>query len=114
MAGFDFVEVNKHLNQNSYILQELIKQYCPPQEGLLCGNSVWQDRAFLRRFMPCLVDYLHYKMIDVTSIQQMIKRWYPNDKNIEFKKEDQHRALPDICESIAELNHYKKHFFINS
>lgn len=91
---------------------DLIKKYCKPQQGILSGNSIWQDRVFLTRFMPCLVEYLHYKMVDVSSVQQLIKRWYPNNKNLEFKKQESHRALEDIRESIAELNHYREYFFI--
>ncbi|MEX0939770.1 MAG: oligoribonuclease [Candidatus Babeliales bacterium] len=90
----------------------LIAQFCPPKKGILCGNSIWQDQKFLERYMPNISAYLHYKMIDVTSIQQLIKRWYPDDPNISFLKTEEHRALPDILESIDELKHYRKYFFI--
>lgn len=91
---------------------ECIKQYCPPQEGMLAGNTIWQDRNFLYKYMPRITNYLHYKLLDVTGIQQAVKRWYPNSSYAEFKKADTHRALTDIRESIEELKHYRKYFFV--
>ncbi len=91
---------------------ECIKQYCPPQKGMLSGNTIWQDRNFLYKYMPRITNYLHYKLLDVTGIQQTVKRWYPNNSYAEFKKADTHRALADIRESIEELKHYRKYFFI--
>lgn len=92
---------------------ERIKQYCPPQEGMLSGNTIWQDRNFLHQYMPRITNYMHYKLLDVTGIQQAVKRWYPNSLYAEFKKAESHRALADIRESIEELKHYRKHFFIS-
>ncbi|HLY69209.1 MAG TPA: exonuclease domain-containing protein, partial [Puia sp.] len=71
-----------------------------------------QDRVFLDKYMPRISNYLHYRIIDVSSIKELAKRWYPDNKNIEFKKSDRHRALSDVYESIAELQHYRKNFFI--
>jgi oligoribonuclease len=88
-----------------------IKEYCDPKKGLLCGNSVWQDRAFLAKHMPRIIDYLHYRLMDVSTFKEMLNRWYPSDPEIKFKKRDQHRALLDIEESIAELQHYREYFF---
>lgn len=88
-----------------------IKKYCPIHTGILAGNSVWQDRVFLDKYMPQITKYLHYRIIDVTTIKELVKRWYPKDKNIEYKKSDRHRALSDVYESIAELKHYRKYFF---
>ena len=90
---------------------KFIKKHCKPQKGLLSGNSIWSDRTFLRVYMPLILEYLHYKMVDVTSMAEMVSGWYPNDPNREFKKKDEHRALPDILESIEELKHLKKYFF---
>lgn len=90
---------------------ETIKQFCKPNTASLAGNSIWQDRIFLQRYMPEIVDYLYYRMIDVTSIKELIARWYPQDPHIEFEKADTHRALTDIRESIEELAHYRKYFF---
>lgn len=90
-----------------------IKEYCKPRTGILCGNSVWQDRMFLQRYMPDITDYLHYRIVDVTSVRELITRWYPNDAGRMVIKKDLHRALPDIEESIAELQQYKDHFFMD-
>lgn len=90
---------------------EFIKRYCPLQQSPLCGNSIYQDRAFLRCFMPDVNNFLHYRIIDVSSIKELLKRWYPNDQLSFFEKKKTHRALDDIYESIEELRHYKKYFF---
>lgn len=89
-----------------------LSNYCIAGLSPLCGNSVWQDRSFMRLLMPRLNNFLHYRIIDVTSIKEVVKRWYPHDPHAEFKKHDCHRALDDIKESVAELVHYRKHFFI--
>ena len=78
----------------------------------LCGNSVWNDRNFLARYMPRIISYLHYRIIDVTTIKELVTRWYPHDPEIEYHKRETHRALEDIRESIAELKHYRRTFFI--
>jgi oligoribonuclease len=91
---------------------EFLKQYCLQGKSPLCGNSIWQDRAFLRLAMPALLDFLHYRLIDVTTVKELVKRWYPHDPRAEFKKKDTHRALEDIKESVAELVHYRRHFFV--
>lgn len=88
-----------------------VQQHCPRWKAILCGNSIHQDRTFINAYMPRLADYLHYRMVDVSSIKEMLKRWYPNDPHLEFKKSDQHRALIDTEESVAELQHYKAYFF---
>jgi oligoribonuclease len=90
----------------------LIKEHCPIHTGILAGNTVWQDRLFLDKYMPKITHYLHYRIVDVSTVKELAKRWYPQDKNIEYKKSDQHRALSDVYESIAELSHYKKCFFV--
>lgn len=109
----------KDVRNSTVTLQEaeeqiaaFIKQHCAPSTGILSGNTVWQDRVFLDKYMPLISTYLHYRIIDVTSVKELVKRWYPDNKNIEFKKSDRHRALSDVYESIAELQHYRKNFFI--
>jgi len=91
---------------------DFIQHYCEQGLSPLCGNSVWQDRTFLQKQMPKLLDFLHYRIIDVSSIKELVLRWYPNNPLAEFEKKDTHRALDDILESIEELRHYKKNFFI--
>jgi oligoribonuclease len=93
---------------------DFISQYCQPGISPLCGNSIWQDRAFLRLAMPTLHKFLHYRLIDVTSVKELVRRWYPHDPLVEFKKQDTHRALEDIKESVAELVYYREHFFVQS
>ncbi len=90
-----------------------IKQYCSNDEPPpLCGNSVWQDRVFLARYMPQVLDLLHYRIIDVSTIKELVNRWYPDDPDAQFNKAETHRALVDIRESIAELKHYRQCFFV--
>lgn len=95
--------------QNQIFL--FLKEYAQPNSPL-CGNSVWNDRNFLVRYMPLISNYLHYRIVDVTSIKELVSRWYPNDPDIEFNKRETHRALDDIRESIAELKHYRRYFFV--
>jgi len=78
----------------------------------LAGNSVHQDRAFLRKHMPQLSDRLHYRIVDVSTIKSLVRSWYPEHPNNRFEKQEEHRARDDIYESIAELCHYRKHFFV--
>lgn len=89
----------------------LIVQHCKAQEAVLAGNSVWQDAMFLRKYMPQVIDYLNYRLLDVSAIKLVIKQWYAQDPCVNFKKAETHRALADIRESINELKHYREHFF---
>lgn len=75
----------------------------------LCGNSIWQDRRFLARYMPTLEHYLHYRVIDVSTVKELARRWAPELLD-SLTKKAQHRALDDIRESIAELRLYREHF----
>ena len=77
----------------------------------LCGNTIWQDRRFLSRYMPSLERYLHYRMIDVSSIKELAKRWHPHIAS-GVVKTNQHTALADIRESIEELRYYRAHLFV--
>ncbi len=89
-----------------------IKKHCDPNTALLSGSSVWQDRLFLRKYMPSIVNFLHYKIIDVSTIKELVTRWYPNNPNAEIISKEAHRALDDIRESITALQHLRKFFFI--
>lgn len=88
-----------------------LQSQVPRNKSPLCGNSIYVDRSFLRHYMPSVDQYLHYRVIDVSSIKEIITRWYPNDKNVFFEKKKVHRALDDVFESIAELKHYRTYFF---
>lgn len=87
-----------------------IQQHCQKGASPLCGNSVWADKAFLMRHMPAITQYLHYRIIDVSTIKELVKYWYPEQP--EFTKKKAHRALDDIKESIAELQFYQTKYFI--
>lgn len=95
------------VNYVEQAMLDVIQEYCEPRKGILCGNSVWQDRIFLRNHMPRITDFLHYRLLDVTSFKIALDRWYPDNSALPFAKQDEHRALPDIKESIAELQHYR-------
>ena len=77
----------------------------------LCGNSIGTDRRFLAAYLPDIEDYLHYRSIDVSSIKELVKRWYPEKRAGRPRKERNHRALDDIRESVAELRYYKDEVF---
>lgn len=89
-----------------------IQAYCPRNTAILAGSSIWQDRIFLSKYMPDIVDYIYYKQIDVSSVKELINRWYPNDPNAVTPKKEAHRALDDIRESIELLQQLREYFFI--
>lgn len=80
---------------------------------VLCGNSIHQDRRFIRRYMPALDARLHYRMVDVSTIKELGRRWYPAEVAVMPPKNDSHRALDDIRESIAELRWYRERLFVS-
>jgi oligoribonuclease len=89
---------------------EFVSTHCRRGETVLCGNSIWQDRRFLVRYMPGLERFFHYRMIDVSSIKELASRWYPDLPLYEKKKA--HLALNDIYESINELKYYRDKIFV--
>jgi oligoribonuclease len=90
-----------------------INAHVPAKERpVLAGNSIHQDRRFIRRFMPILEERLHYRMIDVSSIKELARRWFPAIIAKQPKKKETHRALDDIRESIDELRFYRQHVFL--
>ena len=86
-----------------------VEAYVGEGESPLCGNSIWQDRRFLARYMPTLEGHLHYRNIDVSSVKQLARLWRP-DLADRVVKSGAHVALADIRESIDELRFYRKHF----
>ena len=90
-------------------VQEHVKE---PGKAPLCGNSVGTDRGFLLRDMPTLEDYLHYRIVDVSSVKELARRWYPKAYFNSPEKNGNHRALADIRESIAELRYYREAVFV--
>jgi oligoribonuclease len=83
-----------------------------PRKVPLCGNSIATDRSFLARDMPELDAYLHYRMVDVSSIKELARRWYPRVYFASPPKHGGHRALADITESIQELRYYRASVFV--
>ena len=89
---------------------DFLKQYCVAGKATLCGSAVYHDRRFLIKYMPRIDRFLHYRLIDVSTIKGLIRRWYPKNKELP-EKGDRHRALADIRESIEELRFYKETYF---
>jgi oligoribonuclease len=90
-----------------------VRKYCYKRTAPLCGNSIGQDKRFLAKYMPALHEFLHYKVVDVSSIKVLVKEWY-GKKYESPKKQELHRAMNDIEESIAELAFYREHVFVKS
>ncbi|MCP5161095.1 MAG: oligoribonuclease [Hahellaceae bacterium] len=88
---------------------EFVKQYVGKGVSPLCGNSIWQDRRFLGKYMPTFESYCHYRNIDVSTLKELARRWKPEIMS-GFKKRGVHLALDDIRESIEELRYYREHF----
>tara|TARA_B100000029_G_scaffold35980_1_gene33790 strand:- start:9961 stop:10503 length:543 start_codon:yes stop_codon:yes gene_type:complete len=91
---------------------EFVRQWTPPASSPLCGNSIHFDRRFLLAEMPSLEEHFHYRNIDVSTIKELVKRWYPNIEKPLTKKQ-KHEALADIQESIEELQWYRSNIFFN-
>ncbi len=88
---------------------EIVSRRCVEKTGVLCGNSIWQDRRFLREYFPRFENTLHYRMIDVSTIKELVRRWYGESKV--FSKENDHTAMADIRSSMAELEYYRNTAF---
>ncbi|MEW6646017.1 MAG: oligoribonuclease [Pseudomonadota bacterium] len=89
---------------------EFLQQYVPAGKSPMCGNSICQDRRFLARWMPELESFFHYRNMDVSTIKELSRRWYP-EVAAGLKKNGAHLALDDIRESIAELQYYRGQLF---
>jgi oligoribonuclease len=92
-------------------LVEFLKPIVPERTAPLCGNTVHQDRRFMARYLPLFDAYLHYRIVDVSTLKELAKRWRP-DVLAGITKEGKHEALADIHESIEELRHYRRHFLV--
>jgi oligoribonuclease len=92
---------------------DYVRTHVPePNRAPLCGNSIATDRSFLARDMPALDAYLHYRMVDVSSVKELVRRWYPRVYFASPGKKGGHRALADITESITELRYYRSAVFV--
>jgi len=91
---------------------EFIKAHVPePRTIPLCGNSIGTDRRFLAIYLPEIEEHLHYRSVDVSTIKELTRRWYPGALEATPRKATAHRALDDIRESIQELRWYREHVF---
>ncbi len=94
---------------------EFIKQWVPEARKVpLCGNSIGMDRRFLDQYLPAIEHWLHYRSIDVSSVKELAKRWYPTLNHGRPYKAGTHRALDDIRESVTELRFYRERVFVPS
>ena len=100
------------LEQAGTATLEFIKQHVvEPRTIPLCGNSIGTDRRFLVRYLPEIENYLHYRSVDVSTIKELVKRWYPGIEITRPTKSGAHRALDDVRESIRELKFYRENVF---
>jgi len=88
---------------------DFITHHCKNNQARLAGNTVWQDRQFLQAYMPRILQPLHYRIIDVSTVKELVLQWYPSARK--YEKQNKHRVLDDIHESIAELRYYRAHYF---
>jgi oligoribonuclease len=87
---------------------DFVSQYVVPGTAPLAGNSVWKDKQFIDRYMKKLTGLMHYRLVDVSTLKELVLRWFPPETRAPRKKET-HRALDDIRESIDELRYYREH-----
>ena len=93
---------------------EFIKLHVPEARTVpLCGNSIGTDRRFLAKYLPEIENYLHYRSVDVSSIKELVRRWYPRVYFASPTKTGNHRALGDILDSIKELKYYREAVFVD-
>lgn len=90
-------------------LLDFMARWIPEKASPMCGNTIHQDRRFMVRYMPKLEAYFHYRNLDVSTLKELARRWYPA-LNKGLTKRGSHQALDDILESIEELRYYRKHF----
>jgi oligoribonuclease len=91
-------------------LLEIVSGWCP-YGAVLCGNSIWQDRKFVDRYMPGLAAYLTYRLVDVSTVKVLAKTWFGPSAVYDKPTAGEHDALVDVANSIAELAHYRKTLF---
>ncbi|NOY91012.1 MAG: oligoribonuclease [Deltaproteobacteria bacterium] len=89
-------------------LLAFVSAHTAAMKAPLAGNSIHQDRLFLSRYMPTFTAHCHYRLVDVSSVKELVSRWYPDEYAKRPSKKASHRALDDIRESIAELRYYRE------
>jgi oligoribonuclease len=90
---------------------EFVAAHVSAKSAPLAGNSIHQDRLFLAAYMKALESHLHYRNVDVSTVKELVRRWYPTEYDARPKKKGSHRALDDIRESIDELRYYRSAVF---
>jgi oligoribonuclease len=101
------------LEEAGRLTLEFIKSHVPSERSVpLCGNSIGMDRRFLAAYLPEIENWLHYRSVDVSSVKELVKRWYPAAISKRPHKTGNHRALGDIRESVSELQYYRERAFI--
>ena len=104
---------SQSLGEAQELVLAYVRQHVPESRKVpLCGNSIATDRSFLARDMPALDDFLHYRMVDVSSVKELARRWYPRAYFASPEKHGGHRALADIRDSIRELRYYREAVFV--
>lgn len=99
------------LQEAEALTLQFLQKHVHFRESPLCGNSIGQDRRFLRRYMPSVEGYLHYRSVDVSTVKELVRRWYGPHMQAP-PKEGNHLALDDIMESIEELKFYRRTVFV--
>lgn len=102
---------NVQPDQAEGILLSFLKEYIPERQCPLAGNSIYMDRMFIRKYFRIVDEYLHYRIIDVSTIKELARRWHPEIAKAVPQKVFAHRSLDDIRESILELKYYREHLF---
>ncbi|MEY3679606.1 MAG: oligoribonuclease [Ilumatobacteraceae bacterium] len=101
------------LEEAGRLTLEFIRAHVPePRSVPLCGNSIGTDRRFLNKYLPEIENHLHYRSVDVSSIKELAKRWYPGLETARPDKTGTHRALDDVRQSIEELRFYRERLFV--
>jgi oligoribonuclease len=100
------------LDEAGALTLEFLRRHVPePRTVPLCGNSIGTDRRFLAHYLPAIEDHLHYRSVDVSTLKELCRRWYPESLDGAPAKARHHRALDDIRESVAELRYYRSVMF---
>lgn len=99
------------MNQAEIEIKQFLEKHVTEKTSPIAGNSVYMDRLFLNKFMPNVNDYLHYRIIDVSTVKELCRRWNTEIYKQAPKKQFTHRALDDIKESVNEMKYYKTTFF---
>ena len=100
--------------QASAALLTFLEEHTKKKKAPLAGNSIHQDRRFVARYLPEIEDWLHYRNVDVSTVKELVQRWYPKQYSGRPTKKGSHRAMDDLLESIEELKYYRKAVFLPS